>query len=475
MAHFQKTKLALSILPLTLCLSACDEDNTDPFAITAPDSYAFEVQTEGRNINSVDYTEASTRLALIKELSYLISSDYLQQVGENQGSEAVLALLNTIYEGGTFTNQTSLVNSNIYNLYDPDNQQDDGPTPILGLVDDNSLLEIKTFDQLAPNVSLKSIMPGIGAPLIQEKDGIKRFVGWTFLDVAFEDTPDYLIQKWFAAIATIASDGDTTTKYINTLNYKVLIENFLMGSIAYLQSINIHLGNEIGLSSGLEQDTQSGTSPIENHWDMAFGYFGASINANQLDIPELSSTGAQDANGDGLIHYSGEYQYNFAQNAAKRDQDSIYSSTRFFRDINQGFLMGRSYLANPYGNLTEDQIINYVVNEKNTISQQWDASLAAKAIAHTNAIGAIASLWDVSPVYDHIYIEQWSELKSTLLIMQYNSNTKISLEKLESFQQDVGIKPNKSANINLFLNKLFDMREELQDLYEFSDEDTENW
>jgi len=475
MAQFHKTKLAMAILPMTFCLSACNEDNTDPFAITPPDNYRFQTESDGRSINTVDYTEASTRLVLIKELSYLIGSDYLQQVGENQGNEAVLELLNTIYEGGTLSNRTSLANSNIYNIYDPDNAYQAGPSPILGLVESNDTLEVKNFDQLAANVNLKSIMPGMGAPLIQEKDGQKRFVGWTFLDVAYEDTPDYLIQKWFAAIASIASDGDLETKYINTLNYKVLIENFLMGSVAYLQSINVHLNNELGLSSSYIQDTQLGYSSIENHWDMAFGYFGAPINASDLDIAELINTGPQDANGDGLIHYSGEFEFNYAHNAALRDNDSIYSSTRFFRDINQGFLMGRTYLSNPNGTLTQTEITNHLVTEKTIISKQWDASLAAKAIAHTNAIGAIASLWDVSAVYDNIYIEQWSELKSTLLIMQYNLDTKISLEQFETFHQTLGIKPNKTANINLFLGDLFDMREELQAMYEFSDEDTQNW
>lgn len=477
MAQFKKCKLALAILPISVCLSACNEDNADPFAINVPDAYSFSTQTDGRTINTVDFTEASTRLVLIQTLSHLIASDYLQQVGENRGKEAVINLLNYIYEGGTLSSQTSLANTNIYNLYDPENNHGPGPTPIRGLVEDHQTLAMQDFSQVAPNVNLKSLMPGIGAPLIQEKDNAKRFVGWTFIDVPYENTPNYLIQKWFSAIATLATDGDVNTKYFSTYDYKALIQEFLIGSIAYLQSVHEHLDNEHGLSAPHTDDNLLGYTSLEHQWDMAYGYFGAPVNAQQLTPSVLVEFGEQDANGDGLIHYSGEYIYWPAQNAAMRDQDSVYSSTRFFNSIHQSFLTGRTLMSQHevqasyrYSDLMRD-----LIPHRDTIITQWDRALVAKSIHHINAIGAIAQLWELGPAFDQTYMTHWSQLKATLLNIQYNRQSLIDLETLENFHQDLGTQPNKSVNLNLFLSKLFSMRGELQNLYGFTDEDIEIW
>jgi hypothetical protein len=474
------------LTPFTLpfLLVACGEDDIAEFSVQAPDVYEFTSLTNSSEPSSVNYNEATTRLVLIKELEYLIGSDYLQHVGHTSGKEAVLELLNTIYQGGTKTGVTSLINSNIYDRYDPDNQEESSTTAIKSIVlkDGHSLLQ-HSFSELAPDINLQDIMPGRETPLLYQEDSKAIFVGWNYREKSADEIPDYLIQTWFTAIAQLAADStlednaDLSTKHYSHLDLKQLVTTFLMGSIPYLQSASIHLNETAGLTADNSSGTTASYTNLQHQWDMAFGYFGSPKHANLLEITQLKDTTYFDVNSDQKIDLNGEYNFYFSVNAAIRDADATLFDTRFHRNIQSGFLKGRALIDYQIDNSSFEfnTLKNELLHITNTTLDNWDASIAAKMIHHINNIGAIAPDWELSALHNNSYIYHWSELKALALILQFNPHSKIDLETLKKIHSDIANQPDKSNLLNAFLKKMFRLRAALATTYSFSQEDIEFW
>ncbi len=474
------------LTPFTLpfLLVACGNDDLAEFSVQAPDVYEFGSLTDPAAPSSVDYKEATTRLMLIKELEYLISSDYLQHVGHTSGKEAVLELLNTIYQGGTKTNITSLVNSNIYDRYDPENLEDSGKTPIksIELEAGDSLLQ-SSFDDLTQGINLQDMMPGRGAQLLHQENSKDLFIGWSKRDIDADKMSDHLIQTWFTGIAYLAEDSNTegeadlSTKYYTTLDLKQLITTFLMGSIPYLHSASIHLDAENGLTASNNSDTTASYTDLQHQWDMAFGYFGSPTNANLLELTQLKNTTYFDLNNDQSIDLTSEYNFYFSNNAATRDADATLFDTRFHRNIQSDFLAGRALIDyQVHNNSLELNTLNVELSQiKNNILVNWETSLVAKMIHHINNIAVVAPDWELHAIYNNSYLYHWSELKALATILQFNTQSKIDIETLKDMHTDIGGEPNKTNLLNTFLNKLFNLRFELAETYNFSQEDYEAW
>ncbi len=474
----------LTPFTLPLLLAACGNDDLAEFSVQAPDTYEFSSLTDPSAPSSVDYKEATTRLMLIKELEYLIGSDYLQHVGHNSGKEAVLDLLNAIYQGGTKTNVTSLVNSNIYDKYDPENEEEPGKTAIrsIELETGDSLLQA-SFDDLTKGINLRDIMPGKGTPLIHQENSKDLFVGWSPGNKDQGDMPDYLIQTWFTGIAGLAVDSnaegeaDLSTKYYSVMDFKQLITTFLRGSIGYMQSASIHLDFENGLAASNNSDVTTPYTNLQHQWDMAFGYFGSPTNANLLELTQLKGTAYFDANNDNSIDLTSEYNFYFSDNAATRDADATLFDTRFHRNIQSGFLAGRALIDYQVydKSLDPDSLKIELSQIKNDILDTWETSIAAKMIHHINIIAVVAPKWELSEIYNSSYLYHWSELKALATILQFNANSKIDIETLKDIHSDIATQPNKTNVINTFLKKLFKLREALTTTYNFSLEDIEFW
>ncbi len=469
---------------LPLLLVACGNDDLAEFSVTTPDVYEFSSLTDPSAPSSVNYKEATTRLMLIKELEYLIGSDYLQHVGHQSGKEAVLELLNTIYRGGTKDNVTSLVNSNIYSHYDPEGKEQPGKTNIksIELEAGDSLLQ-SSFSDLTQGINLQDIMPGRGIPLLHQENSNDLFVGWNSKNNTANQMSDYLIQTWFIGIAQLAEDSnsegeaDLSTKYTAVLDLKQLVITFLMGSIPYLQSSSIHLGLDDGLATSNSIETSTPYTNLQHQWDMAFGYFGSPINANTLEITQLKNSAYFDTNSDNSIDLTSEYNFYFSQNAATRDADATLFDTRFHRDTQSGFLYGRALIDNQLSDpsVDLDTLKSELFNVKKTILENWDDAIAAKMIHHINNIGAIAPDWELSDIYNRSYLYHWSELKALATILQFNAHSKIDIETLKTMHDDIANIPDKSHLINSFLKKLFKIRAQLASTYNFSQEAIEFW
>ena len=126
-----KKSVPFKVLPLAIAVSlaGCGDDNLNPDALNAPETYEFESKIQP-GLSTVNYREATTRLMLIRELNHLIKSDYLQAYGENNTHEDVVNLLNRYYTIGTKANDQSLTSNNVYDEYDPEGIELSGPTPL---------------------------------------------------------------------------------------------------------------------------------------------------------------------------------------------------------------------------------------------------------------------------------------------------------------------------------------------------------
>ncbi len=443
------------LTPFTLpfLLAACGNDDLDPDAIDAPDTYEFNSLTDPSAMTSVDYSEATTRLVLIKELEYLINSEFLQDYGEQHDKEAVVALLNRVYREGTKPDSTNNLAS--VNLYDNSTT----PTPIKSI---NFTDDTTTFTALMSNVNLQEVIPGLNTNIptreIQDIEGNGDFIGWRLEGNSNGNTYAIgMIQSWFEVIATLATDVDdlgnvnTASQFSsNNINYRDLIISFLSASIPYFEVTNIHLHED-----ALEADNSHSTSSqsytqLEHHWDMAYGYFGTTITAKTQSLTSLLAT--QSAS----LENANERIYDIAAEAAQRDIDSLLNSSAISRSFINNTIDGRTLISlNKTSSLYQ---------YRKNILDNWEKTLAATLIHHIN--GSIGLGFTVN-------LDHWAHMKAYALALQFNPNPLLSEQVLLDIHSLIGELP-KVGNKN-YLKDLLLARDKIQASYNFPLSDVQKW
>ncbi len=476
------------LTPFTLpfLLAACGDDNLDPNAINAPDVYEFASLTDPSAVSSVDYREATTRLVLIKELEYLIGSDYLQEYGTdvNNTKDDVISLLNRVYEGGTtLTYANNLIDVNLYN-------NTSTATSIRGMDLKSGLDQLQQdFSQLEPNTNLKSHMAGLNNNKLFMLNPIDKesivFIGWGLpLTTDHNLIPDRLIQSWFESIATLAKDGNPDTKYSNgSLDFQALITVFLMGSINYYQATNIHLNANLGLLTDNTTTSDAPYTNLQHQWDLAMGYYGASQNIKLLTNQQVIEQPDHDYNKDNKIDFFSEYNFKFSINSAARNAGSLLSNVNLSEKIIQAFLNGRE--------LIDKELIHGYTDTANPLStqvkqlkEQWEHSIAATLLHYLNTTANDSALLklsesdpDTANEYNRAHhATQWSMLKAYTLILQFNSNGKLSSQDFIDIHSAIGQNPElKSGGINSYIKELFTAQALITEKFGFSIQDAENW
>ena len=435
MAVFTKNRLAHAIsaslpLALGLSLSGCGDDNLNPDDIGAPDTYNFSSQTSRSGESSVDYRDAITRLVLIKELEYLIGSKFLQDYATGKTKEQVVALLNGVYASGT----AFLATNNIYDLYDPKNVEDAGPTPIKSIaLTDGLELQQTHFSDLSPNINLRNIMPGTAYDLhfIDGNDKL-TLIGWGLADVQDKnDMPEAMIQQWFGVIASLAIDGDSETRYMHRAsgrNYQQLISSFLMGAISFGRSMNTHLNHGLN-ASNTSQDPSAPYTSLQNHWDMAFGYYGAARQLIQLTKEQSISQPAHNYEGSDIDIFS-EYIFTYPVDAANRDLGSALYDTNYFGQPMQAFLNGRQLIDTYYPDdgINNPEFKSDLDFQANIILQAWEKTLVSTAVHFINRAAQSSGYYGPNTTYNDLYFTDWSMAKGYLLALQFNPHTELKYE-----------------------------------------------
>ncbi len=468
--------LTLSSLPMFLL--ACGNDDEDTFSINAPDTYAFTSITDPSAPSSVDYKEATTRNVLIKELEFLIGSDYLQEVGQAQGHAAALELLNRIYIKGTLDVPDNLVATNLYN-------QQSEPTPIMGLTFSSDFPSLQqSFADLEPNINLQNKLAGISKDLFfrnDDNDTYGDLIGWYINLLADEDdVPDRMIGHWFERIAVLASDTNPETRYIEgNQDYQKLVTVFLSGAINYFNATQFHLHFEQGMQAN---NTIGGSSTyysdLQHQWDLALGYYGASRDIKTLKFQQVSSQGDNDSNQDQLIDLYSEFNFAYSLEASYRDRDGPLGDIKFTPAITQSQLNGRQLIDNQL-NLTPSTTTEPISFQTETLLRNWEKVIAATILHYLNTTANDAALFKLDDLeYDEKhYITQWSALKAHALALQFSPFGTLSKQELIDVHTDLGTGP-EISNPN-FLNTQFsnysNVRSMLIDKFEFSNESAGNW
>ncbi len=428
----------LTPFTLPLLLAACGNDDVDPNAINTPDIYEFSSQTVPSMASSVDYKEATTRLILINELKHLIGSDYLQSYGKDKTKVQVINLLNRLYLTGTKSGDNNLANFNLYDLHDPDDAEEPGATPIKGIAIESELpLLQSSFANLAANVNLKDKMPGIVSDLIyKDSEDNADFIGWQITGI-FDDNalPDEMIQQWFDIIGELAADGDDNTKFIkNGIDYQQLVSTFLLGAISYGQATNQHL--YINAESNNASDANDdGYTPLQHHWDLAFGYYGAAKHLGQLTQTQIIEKPDHNFVNDSIDLYS-EYNFDFPINAALRDQAMILADTDYSGITNTAFLTGRHIIQSNFQEMDMDYS-----SYASTIVENWELSLTATILHYLNKTRVDLAVYQIYPILFDDYAYSWSTLKGLSLALQFNPQSKLSYEQLNDFQNKLKTTP----------------------------------
>ncbi len=478
-------KLLKILTPFTLpfLLAACGDDDIDTISTQAPDTYEFASLTDSSAASSVDYKEATTRLVLIKELEHLIGSDYLQSYGAAEvtasniadAKTAVLTLLNTIYSGGTGTD--GLSSQNIYDLYDPDNLESDTVTSIKSYTFTGNT---PTFDQLSQNINLKAVMPGTAYELHNRNDSdVGQFIGWSITGKSNGDLyPDLLIQEWFNKIATLATDGDSSTKFTYpNINYQALISSFLSASIPYSQVSHRYLSEDaLNADNSTENQSQTYTS-LEHNFDMAFGYFGTLTTAKNASLDYLiAANDNSKADLDNLLNSS---VFATAAAAAQRDLQSPLADINFSNSIVKSFLNGRTVISTPSEELESDEQKALIQTQANTILTNWEQTLAATVSFHLNGVfdnGTADNGNFEDGIINPDYSKHWSHAKGYALALQFNPNSTITSTELTNIHTLISNKPHsKEPTMPAYLSEIVAARDSIQDAYGFSLEDIQGW
>lgn len=224
---YTRNNLTLYALLITLALgtSACDSTGPEQQLIDTPETYTFTRDGE----STVSYSGQTDRLNMVAEMK-----DYLKRgdQGEVLSEEALLDMFeNAGGNGGghfSFTSDRQLKNK----TFAPD-------------------LDGRFFEDLFARAAAASAAGNTGV-------------------VATDGTAGLLIRE---------NSGNTILVDANGHEFTQLIEKGLMGAVFYNQIFNTYLTDDrIGEDvENVELVDGENYTPMEHHWDEAFGYWGAPI------------------------------------------------------------------------------------------------------------------------------------------------------------------------------------------------------
>jgi len=448
-------------------LAACGSDSDSKDKGTALTTYTFDSKlVEGES--SVNYTGQQARQLLIGELKTFIGSDALQ-VGNTGTHEAALANLNRIYADGVSTSGESLTEINVYGT--------GNVTDISISVDSPLTLAQADYSEVFATVGTKSLKEKLAG--IDNNLSMTQFIGWDVTAADEHSKPDALIQTWFDEIATMATDADTETTYVNTEGHdlKQLVQKFLFGAVTYSQAARDYLKADKGLlkqNTTADKEGKAYTS-LEHQWDEGFGYFGAAIHYLSKTDAEIKASSVIDANNDGVVDLlGGEYNYGLAVYASKMDIST--GSTDYSKQAMEAFIEGRELIQ---ANIGTDPVAGegyhaelVEISERALAAMEKVIATAAIHYINSTITDIEAYTTDISTVAKH-----WSEMKGFALSLQFSPIAIISEADLEAVHDLIGQSPKTSLDTDIdgYIADLKTARTKLQTAYGFDSEAVKAW
>lgn len=335
-------------------LNSCKKDDSAK-ELEIPTTYNFE---------NVDFSGQTTRLAMLSEMNTLMKS-------ANTSGVAISA-------------------TDLKNMFANENN----PFTSADLNADSKNIESKTF---AADVALFK----------------------TYMDdlAAISGTTNIVSEGGVAGIATSGSKAYLLNE--NGVQYSELIVKGLMGALMYYQISEVYTSDEkIGNSVDNETVTPGKGTPMEHHWDEAFGYIGANTSLDE-------ST----------------YEY-FAKYSGKGQAVGLDTRTNLMKS----FLAGRAAISAKDMNRKNEEAIN--------VRKYVEEVSVTTAISYLN--GAKANFTDYA-----LACHQLSEAYGFINALKYNGKKKISnadITLVKSYLENTSGEPDFAnitvAKINMAIDKL---------------------
>jgi len=432
---------------LTMGLYGCGDDNLDPNAINAPNTYEFESHFSPGE-SSVDFTNSSTTLLLIQEVDHLLSSSYLQEYGALHGKEETLSLINRVYElGNVEGNSGNLSTTNIYD------EESTSPTPISGI----ELDESSDYSQLPHQISLKNALMEVNETM----------------DVADIQWMDDLVQSSFNRLSELASDSNEQTNYYYQLvDHKTRVISFLKAAIPYHQVTNILLSDAALTVDNDAPMAGKNYSQLEHNWDLAFGLSGSIVNLKLLEPSEIVSRYSQSwpTVNDALHNRTDSIMFE----AALRDSFSPLSSTSLALDIQQQFLNGRTIIqAMQKTSIPEEEIelTQQLTDVRNNLFYTWERGLVSALFSYLNATANLSTTPDNTD-----YMIVWSQLYAYARVLSINPNKTLSSDLIADLRSAIGTRPhdNKGTSVD-FRVELFKVRNQIASEFNIEEDVYLSW
>lgn len=337
-----------------------------------------------------------------------------------------------------------------------------------------------------------------------------EFFGW---DTGLEANalPVDLVDYFFGRLATEATDNEapqidivegtgTATLDIVTvdawaLDYRQLVQKFLLGAVAFSQGTNDYLQSDF--ANMLEREGDNLYTEGEHNWDEAFGYFGAARDYGDYTDDEIRNIGFMDSDDDGAIDIRSEYNFGNSTNCAKRDAGTAGNSnpTDYTSDVFAAFLEGRTILraAAEAGELSADRESELEVHIQQA-ALTWEKCVAATVVHYINDTLGDMEGFEGGQFQDLAHFKNlakhWAEMKGFALGLQFSPESPfraddqalMDLKRVLSLMGDAPVLADGTqggvafeGGVEQYRNDLLEARDLMQAAYQFDSENVENW
>jgi hypothetical protein len=441
---------------------------------TAPKTYSFKSRFDGAS--SVSFTGQTFRHILMNDLkSYMGSLKIGSYPGITQMSyDALMSYVS--YDSQALVSAPGMINAD--SLFKTKAKDLDGLS-----VDINEGYFYGDIQN--PGKNLISKMAGNDNPL---RRGVLK--GW---DQEGIETPEQLVTSWLKVVAEQNVDGSTFTVPNGSLpaqrvgaavvtkeglDMTQLVQKFFHGAISFSQASGDYLSTSLSAKKGLNADNElpykgsKNYTALEHFYDEGFGYFGAARDYGLYSKKDVYDKKSMDSNGDGEISILTEMNLGLARNAARFDLASTNPKTDFRGEIFNSFIKGRHLISERPENYRK-----YVVANARVALGAWEKVLAATTIHYINVTVKEMNEYGTKDYLFKNFAKYWGEMKGFALAAQFSPTAILSDSDFDQVHQLMRSKPvlPHSSGVDQYKKDLLAARKILQNAYNFSSENVNNW
>ncbi len=333
------------------------------------------------------------------------------------------------------------------------------------------------------------------------KDWKTEFKGWSDASLATHggsiSSPEGLVQAIFATLEKAAIDrangvipqdpvtGDPLPLHVTAtgLDLQQLLEKFLHTGVSFSQGADDYLDDDVEgkglLASNDGLDGENPWTPLAHQWDEGFGYFGAARHYAKFTDEELAEKGGRadwqlynDADEDGRIDLTREYNFGASTNAAKRDLAAAALGVEIdlTGDAWSGFYEGRKLIASVDGALSASQFAELQAHRDRAVLA-WEKAYMATVLHYINdTLKEMAKFGTESYSFTK-HAKGWSEAKGFAFAPLFNRHSPITsaqYQSLHTYLGDVPVLPTaEAADVAAYQEDLRAARALLAQVYEF--------